>query len=84
LTAFVAAPFTTLHPTLAAGWFAGLVEAKMRVPRVKDFQGLSKLDSLKDFFNNRVIRVLMVVALANVGSMLGTFVAIWYISTLAL
>lgn len=84
LTAFVAAPFTTLHPTLAAGWFAGLVEAKMRVPRVKDFQGLSKLDSIKDFLNNRVIRVLMVVALANVGSMIGTFVALWYISTLAL
>jgi pheromone shutdown-related protein TraB len=84
LTAFVAAPFTTLHPTLAAGWFAGLVEAKMRVPRVKDFQGLSKLESIKDFLNNRVIRVLMVVALANVGSMIGTFVALWYISTLAL
>ena len=83
LTGFVAAPFTTLHPTLASGWFAGLVEAKMRVPRVKDFQDLSKMDSFKDFLNNRVIRVLVVVAFTNIGSMIGTFVALWYISTLA-
>lgn len=79
LTAFVAAPITSLNPTLAAGWFAGIVEAKMRMPKVKDFQGLSKIESMKDFFNNRVIRLLMVVALANVGSMIGTFVALSYI-----
>ena len=79
LTAFVAAPITSLNPTLAAGWFAGLVEAKMRMPKVKDFQGLSKIESMKDFFGNRVIRLLMVVALANVGSMIGTFVALTYI-----
>jgi pheromone shutdown-related protein TraB len=79
LTAFVAAPITSLNPTLAAGWFAGIVEAKMRTPKVKDFQGLSKIESMKDFFGNRVIRLLMVVALANVGSMIGTFVALSYI-----
>ena len=75
----VAAPITSLNPTLAAGWFAGFVEAKMRTPMVKDFQGLSKIESTKDFLNNRVIRLLMVVALANVGSMIGTFVALSYI-----
>ena len=79
ITAFVAAPITSLNPALAAGWFAGLVEAKMRTPMVKDFQGLSKIDSVKDFLNNRVIRLLMVVALANLGSMIGTFVALSYI-----
>jgi pheromone shutdown-related protein TraB len=79
ITAFLAAPITSLNPALAAGWFAGLVEAKMRTPMVKDFQGLSKIDSVKDFLNNRVIRLLMVVALANLGSMIGTFVALSYI-----
>ena len=79
ITAFVAAPITSLNPALAAGWFAGFVEAKMRTPMVKDFQGLSKIESTKDFLNNRVIRLLMVVALANVGSMIGTFVALSYI-----
>ncbi len=79
--AFIAAPFTSLNPAVAAGWFAGLVEAKLRTPVVKDFQNLSKIESLKDFMNNKVIRLLMVVALANVGSMIGTFIALpWIIS----
>ena len=80
-TAFLAAPFTSLNPAVAAGWFAGIVEAKLRTPRVKDFQDLSKIDGLKDFFNNKVIRVLMVVALANVGSMIGTLIAFPYIAS---
>lgn len=74
-TAFLAAPFTTLHPALAAGWFAGVVEAWAREPMVRDFQGLSRLKTGKDFFGNRVIRVLMVAALANVGATIGFFVA---------
>ena len=81
-TAFVAAPITSLNPAIAAGWVAGYVEAKLRTPVVKDFKELSKLDSLKEFLNNRVIRLLMVVALANVGSMIGTIVAFPYIVNL--
>jgi pheromone shutdown-related protein TraB len=75
VTAFLAAPLTSLNPAVAAGWVAGFVEAKLRTPMVKDFKQLSKIDSLKDFWNNRVIRLLMVVALSNLGSMLGTFIA---------
>jgi len=82
LTAFVAAPITSLNPAIAAGWVAGYVEAKLRTPVVKDFKNLSKIDSLKDFWNNRVIRLLMVIALANVGSMIGTIVAFPYIANL--
>jgi len=76
LTAFVAAPLTSLNPAIAAGWVAGYVEFKLRKPVVKDFQNLSKMESTKDFFNNKVIRLLMVVALSNLGSMIGTFVAL--------
>ena len=79
IAAFVAAPITSLNPAIAAGWVAGYVEFKMRKPVVRDFKALSKLDSFKDFWNNRVIRLLMVVALANLGSMIGTFVALTYI-----
>jgi pheromone shutdown-related protein TraB len=74
-TAFLAAPFTSLNPAVAAGWFAGAVEAKVRTPTVKDFQDLSALESTKQFLNNKVVRVLMVAALANIGSMIGTFIA---------
>ncbi len=75
ITAFLAAPFTSLNPAVAAGWFAGAVEAKVRTPTVRDFKDLSTIESTKQFLNNRVIRVLMVAALANVGSIIGTFIA---------
>jgi len=81
-TAFVAAPLTSLNPAIAAGWVAGYVEFKIRKPVVKDFQNLSKIEDLKGFFNNRVIRLLMVVALANLGSMIGTFIALPYLFSL--
>ena len=80
-TAFVAAPLTSLNPAIAAGWVAGYVEAKLRTPVVKDFKELSKIESFKEFWNNRVIRLLMVVALANLGSMIGTLIAFPYIAS---
>jgi pheromone shutdown-related protein TraB len=77
LTAVVAAPFTTLHPLLAAGWFAGLTEAMVHKPRVRDFEALpTDLMSFRGFWRNGVTRVLLVVALANLGATIGTFLGI--------
>jgi pheromone shutdown-related protein TraB len=84
LTAFVAAPFTSLEPFFAPGWFAGLVEAKLRKPLVKDFQELSKIESVRGFLRNKVIRLLMVVALGNLGSIIGTIIALPWILNLGL
>jgi len=84
LTAFLAAPFTSLEPFFAPGWFAGLVEAKLRKPLIKDFQELSKIERVRDFLKNKVIRLLMVVALANLGSIIGTIVALPWILSLGL
>ncbi|HLQ72557.1 MAG TPA: TraB/GumN family protein, partial [Bacillota bacterium] len=36
LTAFVAAPITSLNPLMAAGWFAGIVQALIKRPHVSD------------------------------------------------
>lgn len=75
LTAFIAAPITSLNPLLAAGWFAGLTQAYIRRPSVKDFETLSEdVFSLKGFWHNKVSRVLLIVVLANLGSSLGTFI----------
>jgi pheromone shutdown-related protein TraB len=75
LTAFVVAPISSLNPLLAAGWFAGLVEAIIRKPHVSDFENLSEdVNSFKGFWRNRVTRILLVVVLANVGSTIGTFI----------
>lgn len=74
LTAFVAAPITTLHPLLASGWFAGMTESYMRKPKVEDFELLPKdLKSLKGLWRNKVTKILMVVVFANLGSSLGAW-----------
>ena len=74
LTAFVAAPISSLNPLLAAGWFAGITEALIRRPRVEDFEQLGDITTFKGFFNNRVTKILLIVALANMGSVFGTFI----------
>jgi len=82
LTAFVVAPITSLNPALAAGWFAGLTEAKMRTPRVKDFEELSKIERVREYWKNNITRILLVTAFANIGSTVGTLVALPYLITL--
>ncbi|HLS20314.1 MAG TPA: TraB/GumN family protein [Bacillota bacterium] len=75
ITAFIAAPITSLNPLLAAGWFAGFVQAYMKRPHVSDFESLSEdVFTAKGFWRNKVTRVFLVVLLANIGSSLGTFI----------
>lgn len=76
VTSFVVAPLSSLNPLLAAGWFAGLVEAHFRKPTVEDFERLSKdLYSIKGMWKNKVTRVLLVVIFANLGSVVGTWIS---------
>ena len=85
LVAMLAAPITSLNPLIAAGWFAGLTEAFLRKPKVRDLERLPEdLRTLNGFWRNRVTRVLLVVALANLGSTLGSLIGVpWILSLLA-
>jgi pheromone shutdown-related protein TraB len=77
LSAIVASPITSLNPMIAAGWVAGLVEVFLGKPKVKDFERLSEdISSLRGFWKNKITRILLVVAFTNIGSSVGTFVAI--------
>jgi pheromone shutdown-related protein TraB len=77
LSAIVASPLTSLNPMIAAGWVSGLVETLLGKPKVKDFENLpDDISSLKGFWRNKVTRILLVVVFTNIGSALGTFVAI--------
>ena len=82
-TAFVAAPFTSLNPAVAAGWVAGLVEAFLRKPQVRDFESLADdITHLRGFWQNNITRILLVVMFANLGSAIGTFVGGFAIASL--
>ncbi|MFC1764501.1 TraB/GumN family protein [Planctomycetota bacterium] len=81
LAAFVAAPLTSLNPLVAAGWVAGIVQALIKRPTVDDFEDLpNAISTLHGFWSNPVIKVLLVVALANLGSVLGTYIAGFWIA----
>jgi len=76
-SAVVSAPLTSLNPMIAAGWVSGLVEAFVGKPKVRDFEMLPEdISSLKGFWKNKITRILLVVVFTNIGSSLGTFVAI--------
>jgi len=82
-TSFVAAPFTSLNPAVAAGWVAGLVEALLRKPQVRDFENLADdITHLRGFWQNNITRILLVVMFANLGSAVGTFVGGFAIASL--
>ena len=73
----LAAPLTSLNPMIAAGWVSGMVEAFSRKPRVIDFENLHEdIHTLRGFWKNKVTRVLLVVVFTNLGSSIGTFIAI--------
>lgn len=72
LTGFAVSWLTALHPILAAGWFAAIVEAKIRRPRKGDVKRLLDAESFAEMQQNPLFRVVWVAALANIGSTLGT------------
>jgi pheromone shutdown-related protein TraB len=77
LSAVLASPLTSLNPMIAAGWVAGLVEAFLGKPKVKDFENLpADILSAKGFWRNKITRILLIVVFTNIGSSLGAFVAI--------
>jgi len=81
LVAAIASPITSLNPALAAGWFAGYAQMKVREPTGEDLAEFLKLDSAGLFWSNRAGRVLLVTALTNLGSMLGAYISVALIAS---
>ncbi len=76
LSAFVAAPITSLNPTIGAGMVVGIVESLIRKPRVSDFEAIRHdVAQWGLWWKNGVIRVFLIFFLANLGSAVGTWVA---------
>lgn len=76
LSAFVAAPITSLNPTIGAGMVVGIVESLIRKPKVSDFESIRQdVAQWGLWWKNGVIRVFLIFFLANLGSAVGTWVA---------
>jgi pheromone shutdown protein TraB len=72
LTCFAVAWMTSLNPLLHVGWIAAAVEAKVRKPQVSDFRRIYEAETLTEMARIPLFRVVLIAALANLGSMLGT------------
>jgi pheromone shutdown-related protein TraB len=76
VTAFVAAPITSLNPTIGAGMVTAAAELWLRKPRVGDFGQLREdTTELRGWWRNRVSRTLLVFLFSTLGSAVGTYLA---------
>ncbi|HFE38595.1 MAG TPA: TraB/GumN family protein [Gammaproteobacteria bacterium] len=76
ITAFLAAPLTSLNPMIGAGMVTAGMEIYIRKPQVGDFSCLRKdASSLKGWWSNQVTRILLIFILSSLGSAIGTYLA---------
>ena len=72
LTCFCVAWMTSLNPMLHAGWIGAYVEARVRKPPISDFRKIYQTESLSEMAKIPLFKVVLVAALGNLGSLLGT------------
>jgi pheromone shutdown-related protein TraB len=74
LAAFVASPFTPLHPALASGTVSAVVEAALRKPTYADFMALrDDVGTARGWWRNRVARVVLNFFLTSLGTAIGVW-----------
>jgi pheromone shutdown-related protein TraB len=71
-TCFCVAWMTSLNPMLHAGWIGAYVEARVRKPPLTDFRKIYETESLSEMARIPLFKVVLVAALGNLGSLLGT------------
>lgn len=76
LVGMIVAPVTVIHPLLAAGWFSGLVEGKLRKVGFDDLHELADFESFSDLWHNKLFRVILVVLGTNIGCTIGVLITI--------
>ena len=77
LVGFVGAPVATLNPVIGIGLFTGIVQAWAKKPKIEDMEHLNDdAGSVKTFYKNRILRVLLVFFLSSIGGAIGNFIAV--------
>jgi len=82
-SAFVAAPLTSLNPTIGAGFVTALVQTFVAAPTVGDMEHVGDdLTTLTGWWHNRLARIMLVFLFSSIGSAVGTFVALGWLKNL--
>jgi pheromone shutdown-related protein TraB len=83
LSAMLSAPVTSLLPVIGSGMVSGLVQYQVRKPHVEDFESLhDDLVYFRKYYRNRILKVLLVFILTNLGGSIGTFLGISLLGSL--
>ncbi len=78
--AFLGAPVTSLTPVIGAGYVTAFVQAYFQPPMVKEFQSVNEdVMILKKWWQNKLLRILLVFILTGLGSFIGTYVGAYEI-----
>ncbi len=72
IACFCVAWMTSLNPMLHAGWIGAYVEARVRRPPISDFRKIYQAETITDMAKIPLFKVVLVAALGNLGSLLGT------------
>ena len=75
LAAFFSAPFTSLTPVIGAGYVAAFVQTWLMPPTVSEIRHVGdQITTLRGWWRNRLLKILLVFILTTLGSMVGTWV----------
>jgi len=75
VTAFGAAPFTSLTPVIGVGYVTAFVQAYVQPPVVRDFQTVAQDIAIpRRWWSSRLLRVFLAFLLPTIGSIIGTWV----------
>ncbi len=75
ITAFVAAPLTSLTPVIGAGYVTAFVQAYLCPPSVRQLHSVS--DDVRipqQWWRNRLLRIFLAFILPGIGSLIGTWI----------
>ncbi|NCN68760.1 MAG: TraB/GumN family protein [Candidatus Altiarchaeum hamiconexum] len=78
LATFIFSPFTAIHPGIGIGTVSALIEAKVRPPKVIDFENLQRMRKWKDMWKNQVIRIIFIFFFTSTGGSIATFVSMGF------
>ncbi len=82
LSAFAAAPVTSLTPVIGAGYVCAFVQVMTRPPVVREFEAVgSDIATVRGWWQNKLLRVFLVFILTGLGSAIGTWVGGYRIVT---
>ncbi|MEM1179834.1 MAG: TraB/GumN family protein [Acidobacteriota bacterium] len=75
LSAFVAAPITSLSPVIGTAYVTAFVQAYMRPPKVKEFETVGEdISQPSMWWRNRLLRIFLAYILPGLGSMIGSVI----------